>query len=364
MSRLGFLAICAALLGCAHRASGDSRAVLVTIDGARWQEIFRGADPAFLTGPDSGSAASARAAFGRPNSDEARRALMPFLWDTVAHDGQIFGNVERASPVLVTNPIRKSYPGYHELLCGFSSPVIVSNLKLPNPDVTVLEWLNRKPGFAGVAAFVSWDVFDAILNPTRSGLLVSMGHPFGRGGTLDRVPDEVPPPWSGSVYDAFVFRAGIQHLEQHQPRVLYVALGDTDEWAHAGRYDRYLEALHRSDAWLRELWEKLQSLPAYRGHTSLIVTADHGRGDDLATWRGHGPDVPGSEHSFVAVLGPGTAPLGERHDQPTTLAQVAATVAALVGQDYTAAVATAARPMPLADPAAAPVAAVALPAGR
>src|SRR5438874_857056 len=104
MSRLGFFPIYAALVGCAHHGPGDPRAVLVTIDGARWQEIFRGADPAFLTAPDSGTTASTRAAFGRPKPDEARRALMPFLWDTVAHDGQIFGNVERASPVLVTNP--------------------------------------------------------------------------------------------------------------------------------------------------------------------------------------------------------------------------------------------------------------------
>ena len=149
---------------------------------------------------------------------------------------------------------------------------------------------------------------------------------------------EAPPPWKDSVYDAFVFRAALRSLEDNHPRVLYVALGDTDEWAHAGRYDRYLEALHRCDGWLRELWQTIESLPGYRGRTSLIVTTDHGRGDTAETWTRHDGETPGSEQSWVAVLGPGVAGVGERREHPAaTLSQVAATVSALAGQDYAAA---------------------------
>ena len=257
MRRLGPLAACALFAACtgAHGAAADRRAVLVTIDGARWQEIFRGADARFLTAPGSGANEDARVAFQRGSTEEARRALMPFLWDTIARQGQIFGNVDKASPVVVTNAYRKSYPGYHELLCGFASSTIVDNRKVPNPDASVLEWLNHKPGFAGrVAAYVSWDVFDSILNAGRSGFPVSLGRPPGPPSLFDRLRDEAVPPWHGSVYDAFVFHAARQYLELNQPRVLYVGLGDVDEWAHAGRYDRYLEALQRSDRWLRELW--------------------------------------------------------------------------------------------------------------
>ncbi|MGI8992391.1 MAG: hypothetical protein ACR2I2_22775, partial [Bryobacteraceae bacterium] len=41
----------------------------------------------------------------------------------------------------VTNGLNFSYPGYSETLCGFADPRIKSNDKVPNPNVTVLEWL-------------------------------------------------------------------------------------------------------------------------------------------------------------------------------------------------------------------------------
>ena len=41
----------------------------------------------------------------------------------------------------------------------------------------------------------------------------------------------------------------------------YVQLGETDEWAHARRYDCYLEAAYNSDRFVRKLWETVQSMP-------------------------------------------------------------------------------------------------------
>jgi phosphopentomutase len=165
---------------------------------------------------------------------------------------------------------------------------------------------------------------------------------------LERLGTEIRPPWDDSVFDAFVFRRSLQYLQDSQPRVLFVGLGDTDEWAHARRYDRYLQAIHRADGWLRELWEKLQSLPGYRGQTSLVITVDHGRGDN-DHWHSHGFDVPGSEAVWIAVLGPTVPALGERQSLPTlTLAQVATTLATLVGQNFAAAAPRAAPPLPLA----------------
>jgi hypothetical protein len=331
------LPILAVLLVCApaRAAEPERRLVLVTIDGVRWQEVFRGADPTF---------AAAAGLPARPaGREEARRALMPFLWGTMARQGQVFGDVDRGGAMAAGNLFRKSYPGYHEMLSGWPSLTIFDNRRVPNPDVTVLEWLNRRPGFAGrVAAFTAWEVFDDILNVKRSGL------PVSRGGGAEQ-PGAETPPWKEAVYDAVPFRGALQHLRDKQPRVLYLALNDSDEWAHLGRYDRYLEAIHRADGWVGELWQALQALPAYRGRTSLIVTTDHGRGEAAGTWQRHGLDAPGSERAWLAVLGPDTAALGERPECPAlSLAQVAATLAALVGEDFNAAAARAAPPLPLA----------------
>jgi Type I phosphodiesterase / nucleotide pyrophosphatase len=337
--------------GSCARSLPAPRVVLVTMDGTRWQEVFRGADPTLLASPGG----NPRPPAGLPpevlrgTGEEKRRALMPFFWGTLAAQGQIFGNPDRASRVTLANPYRTSYPGYHEMLCGFPSPSITGNRRLPNPDPTVLEWLERRPGFGGrVAAYASWDVFAFILDRGRNGVLVDIGEP-ARPTLLDRLGAEVRPPWNDSVYDAFVFHRAMQHLREQQPRVLYIGLGDIDEWAHAGRYDRYLQAIVQSDRWLGELWTELQALPAYRARTSLVITTDHGRGDADA-WRGHGADVAGAEAVWAAVLGPGTPALGERQNHaPLTLSQVAATIAALVHEDFAAAVPGAAPPLPLAE---------------
>jgi hypothetical protein len=306
------------------------RAVLVAIDGTRWQEVFGGADPALVT-------ASVPAEWQRGSPEEKRRALMPFLWKTVAAHGQLFGNRARGSRVLLANPYHLSYPGYHEMLCGFSSPLITGNRRIPNPDVTVLAWLEQRRGFGGaVSAYASWDVFDAILDRGGNGVLVDTGDWFSA---------QTRPPWDDAVFDTFVFRRALQHLRDRHPRVLFIGLGDTDEWAHAGDYARYLEAIHQSDGWLRALWDELQASPVTRDRTTLLVTTDHGRGDG-PRWRGHGGDYPGSEAVWVAALGPGIAPLGERQGHPPlTLAQVARTLAALVGEDF--AEPRAAPPLPL-----------------
>jgi bisphosphoglycerate-independent phosphoglycerate mutase (AlkP superfamily) len=102
------------------------------------------------------------------------------------------------------------------------------------------------------------------------------------------------------------------------------------------------------DAYVRELWETMQALPEYRGQTTFIITCDHGRGSGLEEWKEHGVSQHGSENIWVAVIGPDTPPLGERSGPPAVVqAQIAATVAALLGRDFRTAVPAAAPPLPV-----------------
>jgi bisphosphoglycerate-independent phosphoglycerate mutase (AlkP superfamily) len=128
--------------------------------------------------------------------------------------------------------------------------------------------------------------------------------------------------------------------------VLFVGYGETDNWAHSGRYDLVLHSAHLFDHFVAELWERLQALPAYRDHTTFIITTDHGRGSGPTEWKEHGKEQKGSENIWVAVLGPDTPPLGERsHTAEVHQAQIAATVAALLGKDFRHAVPEAAPPI-------------------
>lgn len=328
--------------------------IVITIDGLRWQEFFGGAGREYFRRDAKGSGGEPERRFWRDTPAERREALMPFVWRTLAREGQIFGDAEAGSPARLTNGLFFSYPGYNEMFAGRADPRVDSNDKVPNPNVTVFEWLNRRPGFEGrVAAFGSWDVLPSILNASRSGIPVGSGWAIVPNPATDReraineLAGDLPRFWSYGPVDAPVVYAAIEHVRTRAPRALYLMLGEGDEWAHQGRYDQYLDATHRADRFLERIWTTVQGMPEYAGRTSLLVTTDHGRGATTTDWTNHGRDVPAAERTWIAVLGPGVAPLGVRRDAPVTTAQVAATIAWLVGEDFRSAVPEAAAALPV-----------------
>ena len=234
--------------------------VLVTIDGLRWQELFGGADREYFRRTGSGDGGEPERRFWRADVAARRVALMPFFWGTVATDGQVFGDTQAQSVMRLTNGLWFSYPGYNEILAGVADARIDSNNKIPNPNVTVLEWLNRQPGFSGrVAAFGSWDVLPSILNVERSGIPVGSGWQPVPSPATDReraiveLAADLPRFWAYGPVDAPIVAAAVEHLRVRRPRVLYVMLGEGDEWAHQGRYDLYLDATLRADRFIQRL---------------------------------------------------------------------------------------------------------------
>ena len=365
-----FLLLLAVLLAGAARAqeSGtraqarDAGAVadnvlIVTFDGFRWQELFGGYDRAYNTKAEGGVADLARellaARFDRATPEARRETLLPFLWTVVAREGQVFGDATRKSRVRITNGLWFSYPGYNEMLAGAADARVDSNDKKVNPNLTVLEWLNRRPGFEGrVAAYGSWDVLPFIVAAERSRVHTNGDGPAilepksERDQLLNDVTDDLPHYWSGERFDAPTMQGALEYFRTRKPRVLYVMLGETDEWAHGRRYDLYLDAAWRSDRFVKRLWELAQSLPEYRGRTALVLATDHGRGATPADWTDHGDKVPAAEPIWMAVMGPRTPALGVREGVEGTQSQLAATVAALLGQDFRTASPAAAPPLP------------------
>jgi Type I phosphodiesterase / nucleotide pyrophosphatase len=338
------------------RAQAPARnVVVITLDGLRWQEFFTGADREYFKKEKDGAPGAAEKRFWRATPAERRATLMPFVWDTIATKGQIFGDPSKGSRSHLTNGLWFSYPGYNEMLSGAADPRVDSNDKVPNPNTTVLEWLNTRPGFQGrVAAFGSWDVLPFILNTSRSHLPVGSGFTpvpqprTDRERAINELAADLPLYWDYGPPDAPIVYAALERLRTDKPRVLYIMLGEGDEWAHAGRYDLYLDATFRADRFIHRMWDTLQSMPEYANQTTLLVTTDHGRGATLADWNNHGTKVPAAESTWMLALGAAVPPLGVREGVTITTSQLAATIAAVVGEDFKRAVATAAPPLPLA----------------
>ncbi len=330
--------------------------ILVTTDGLRQEEVFNGAEEVLISRQYGavGKTNELKAEFWRPDPQRSREVLFPFLWGTVARQGQVFGNRRLGSEVRVTNGRNFSYPGYNEFLTGIADPKIDSNDKVLNANTNVFEWLNSRPGYRGkVAAAVNWDVLPWILNGPRAGFPIWSGFEVPPGtrrmsvpAALDDLVEHGRTIWSGVLLDTFVRSAAFHALETQRPRALYVSYGETDDWAHEGNYERYLRSAHGFDRFLADLWKRLQSMPQYRDKTSLVITADHGRGPAPVAWKSHGREIVDSAYLWMAVIGPDTPALGERTSvAPVRQAQVAATVAALLGEDFNAASPQAAHPV-------------------
>ena len=347
MSRAASI-ITALLFGLAFELNAGARErqtesiFLITLDGVRWQEVFSGADERLLGSKGVADTNQLAKAFWRETPEARREALFPFLWQKLAKNGRLWGNQRLGSFARVTNGKNFTYPGFNEILTGFADDSIKENAKIANRNVSVFEWLNGHAAFRGrVAAFANWDVFPYILNASRANIPIWTGYD---SDTLEDVNDRmkqvramakgITPVWDGMNFDIFFHHASLEYVLAKKPRLVWIAYSETDEWAHEGRYDLYLHAAHRIDSYVRELWSTIESLPEYRGKTTIILTTDHGRGGNPSDWQGHGADVKGSEFIWVAMLGPDTKVGGETRNVTIGQNQIAATIALLLGENY------------------------------
>ena len=207
--------------------------VLITLDGLRWQELFRGADSLLVD--DTGmveKSGSLLADFWHSDPLVRRTKLFPFVWSTLVQQGQVYGNRSLGAKMDTQNKLWFSYPGYNELLTGSADDAqIRSNDKFNNPNITFLEHLNELPAYRNkVMAFGGWDVFPFIINETRSGIPVNAGFVPAKGNTLsesekllNRLQEEIRGPWGSVRLDPFTHHYALEALKTKKPRVMYIA---------------------------------------------------------------------------------------------------------------------------------------------
>lgn len=325
--------------------------VIVTLDGMRWQEVYGGADSAILknkkyTKDSSGTSKD----FWADDINERRKKLFPFFWNTIATQGQLYGNRWAGNKVDNANPYWFSYPGYNEIFTGYPDTAVNSNDKIWNKNTNVLEFINQQKKYTGkVAAFATWDVFPYILNTQRSKLYVNADVDTLKFSTpqlqlindmqfLTTRPIGVRP-------DVFTYFAAREYMKAYQPKVLYIAFDETDDFAHGGEYDQYLKSAYAEDAMIADLWKYIQSTPQYKNKTTLIITCDHGRGDKVKDeWKHHGSKIEDAGQIWIAALGPDTKALGEIKTAGLLYQkQLAATFAKLLNLNFEA-------DHPVADP--------------
>lgn len=342
MKKTPLLILCILFITQTFAQHKTENIIIVTLDGMRWQEIFGGVDSAIMNNPEyTHERDDIKKLLWSDDAEERRKKLLPFLWNTIAVKGQLYGNRNKGSLVDVANPYRFSYPGYNEIFTGFPDPAVNSNDKIKNKNENVLAFINKQKDYTGkVAAFSTWDVPPYFLNKWRSGLYVNSDQDsidFG-SSTAKLLNDmqKLSMKPNGERLDLVTYTAAREYLKEKKPKVLYISFDETDEYAHQGKYDYYLGAVHAEDDMIGDIWNLVQSLPQYKDKTTLIVTCDHGRGDKVkAQWRDHGEKVLDASNIWIAAIGPDTKPLGEiSNSSQLYQRQIAPTLAALLGFDF------------------------------
>jgi Sulfatase len=301
--------------------------VLVVLDGVRWQDVFVGADP--------GLAAEAKVPAVR--ADE----LMPHLHALIADRGAALGAPGEGAPMAASGPNFVSLPGYTEIFSGRSPSPCRDNDCAPTRLPTLMDDMRavtQRP--SDVAVIASWEKIERVASADPSNLVLSTGRVRTRHAESLR-DDEVTREWleRGARSDPFPgyddFRpdqytaaVGLRYLETKRPRLMFLGLGEPDEYAHRDDYAGYLGSLRAADAVIGELFVVLGRMGVRGQHTTVFVTADHGRGRD---YRMHGRNFPESSRVWLVAAGAGVAARGFAHaDRPHRLADIAPTVRTLL----------------------------------
>ena len=342
MKTLLILCILVSFYPASSQVNKNENVFIITTDGFRWQEIFNGADSALINDPNyTFDTSLMKQLYWDQALEERRKKLMPFFWNIIVKQGQLYGNREFSNKVDVKNIYKISYPGYNELLTGFADPLPVLNTPTFNRNRTILEYFNNQENYRGkVAAFSSWYIFPFLLNTKRNDFIVNSGYHSVIETTSDSLEKiEAVQSFvndnSKTRFDLLTFLTAREYIQAHHPKIVYLSFGETDEFAHQKRYDMYLQRANDVDKMIGDLWYFIQTDPYYKGNTTLVITTDHGRGNKPSNWNTHGMFTKGSGEIWMALLGKKIEPLGEmKNHQVVYQNQLAATVASLFNESF------------------------------
>jgi hypothetical protein len=228
--------------------------VIIVIDGARYTETF-GADSLYI----------------------------PRLWTQLRPLGTIWTNFRN-------NGITETDPGHASIATGTWQ--FIDNTGVIRPtQPTMFEYFRKASGAPESAAAV-------VVGKLKLDILAYSTHPHY--GIKYKASVSI------GKDDTSVVRNLKTILRQNHPRLMLVNLPSTDAAGHSGNWIQYLSAIHIADSLIYDIWQTLQVDSLYRSNTTLFITNDHGRHDNLhGGFKNHGDDCEGCRHIMLFAIGRG-----------------------------------------------------------
>jgi hypothetical protein len=296
----------------ASDGKSDRAAIVVVLDGARWQDVV-----------GDGHA-------------------MPRLAALAREHGAVVGAPSSGTTMRASGPNFVSMPGYAEIFGGAPARACSGNDECANATHgTIADAVRAESGSPyDAAVFASWPDLVRVASVDPGALVVSAGRSLTHHDAQMRSDPEMSElldrgeradAWPGEKDfrpDRFTAPIAERYLAAFRPRFMFVSLGEADEYAHQGNHASYVEALRYADGVIAELYAATHGTNAHGRATTIFVTADHGRANDF---RDHGGRWPESSRSWLVALGDGVSRGSIQGAGDHALADVAPTVRAWLG---------------------------------
>jgi hypothetical protein len=306
-----------------------TQVVLLALDGVRYEDVFGGVD-----------AELAARQHLPPQLVVSARELMPNLHALMHEHGAALGAPGVGAPISASGPEYVSLPGYAEMLTGRRLTGCLDNGCNGTKSASIVDELAQARSSASSAVIASWPDIERVA-ASSDRVAVSTGRHAGRTRTLfERTPAaqaalrraEGEAPWPGLDdfrRDRFTADLALAYLEEARPELLFIGLGEPDEFAHQGNYAGYLDSLRHADERIGQLATLLAARAATGVRTALFVTADHGR---ARNFRDHGGKHPESARVWLVASGSAIGARGLTGSAGSRwLADIAPTVRQLLG---------------------------------
>lgn len=111
---------------------------------------------------------------------------------------------------------------------------------------------------------------------------------------------------AGYTSDEKNFADALRILGEHHPKLTLINLLEVDVNGHANLWERYLNAIRKTDQKALELWNFIENDSIYKGKTTLFITNDHGRhlNGRRDGFISHGDNCEGCRSIYLVALGP------------------------------------------------------------
>lgn len=111
---------------------------------------------------------------------------------------------------------------------------------------------------------------------------------------------------SGYRHDSLTLNSTLSILNAYHPKMVLINFREPDYSGHTGDWNNYIAGISMTDAYIEQIWNFLQSDPAYKDKTALFITNDHGRHltGVQGGFPGHGDDCDGCRHISLLAVGP------------------------------------------------------------